>query len=154
MLAIVPGFAVWADLVDVRDVAQQETCLEASTAIHVTVQNVRSSDGAVTALLYSDNPDDFLKEGRGLDKARVLAQKGETTICLKAPGPGVYSIGLYHDENGNKKFERNFLGIPSEGYGFSRNPGFAFSAPEVDEVAFELGEEPTQLEISLRYLFN
>ena len=145
---------MWADLVDIRDVAQQETCREATTAVHVTVQNVRSSDGAVTALLYNDNPDDFLKEGRGVDKARVLAQEGETSICLLAPKPGTYSVALYHDENGNKKFERNFLGIPSEGYGFSRTPGFAFSAPDVDEVAFELGEAPAQLDISLRYLVN
>lgn len=153
-LAGLSAASAWATLVDSRDIAQQEACRKSPTAVHVTVQNVRSSDGALTALLFDDNPDNFLKEGRGIDKARVLAQKGETKICLVAPGSGSYSIALYHDEDGNKKFNRNFLGIPSEGYGFSRNPGFAFSAPDVEEISFQVNGEPVELDISIRYLVD
>ena len=109
MSALTP-LTVSAALIDDKDIAQQEACLASSTAVLVTVKNVRSSNGAVTALLFDDNPDNFLKEGRGIDKARVAAQEGETKICLLAPASGTYSIALYHDEDGNKKFNRNFLG--------------------------------------------
>jgi uncharacterized protein (DUF2141 family) len=44
--------------------------------------------------------------------------------------PGDYAVKLYHDENRNGELDSNMLGIPSEGYGFSRytqelgEPGF------------------------------
>ena len=32
-----------------------------------------------------------------------------------------YTVVVYHDENGNEEFDKNFLGIPKESYGFSNN---------------------------------
>jgi uncharacterized protein (DUF2141 family) len=122
------------------------------TAIQVTVENVRSSKGLITAVLYNDNPDTFLKNGARLDRIRVDAQKGETHLCLHAPATGRYSVALYHDENGNKKFDRDFIGIPTEGYGFSQNPGFRFGKPDIEETLFTLNGEHADLRISVLYL--
>lgn len=122
------------------------------TAIQVTVENVRSSKGLITAVLYNDNPDTFLKRGARLDRIRVEAHEGETRLCLHAPADGRYSIALYHDENGNKEFDRNFLGIPTEGYGFSQNPGFRFGKPDVEETLFTLDGSAADLRISVLYL--
>lgn len=124
----------------------------APATIQVTVEKVRSSKGLITAVLYDDNPETFLKTGARLDRIRVEAHEGETTLCLTAPAAGRYSVALYHDENGNKKFDRDFLGIPSEGYGFSRNPGFRFGKPDVEETLFTLDGEPVSLKIAMTYL--
>jgi uncharacterized protein (DUF2141 family) len=121
-------------------------------SIEVTVENVRSSKGLITAVLYGDDPDTFLKRGARLDRIRVDAQEGETVLCLKAPATGRYTVALYHDENGNKEFDRNFLGIPSEGYGFSNNPGFRFGKPEQEETLFTIQTPLTALRISVLYL--
>ena len=130
-----------------------ETCDPAAPAtIQVTVDKVRSSKGLITAVLYDDNPETFLKAGARLDRIRVEAQEGETTLCLTAPAAGRYSVALYHDENGNKEFDRDFLGIPSEGYGFSRNPGFRFGKPDVEETLFTLDGKPVSLKIGMLYL--
>ena len=130
-----------------------EACDPAAPAtIQVTVEKVRSSKGLITAVLYDDNPATFLKTGARLDRIRVEAHEGETTLCLTAPAAGRYSVALYHDENGNKKFDRDFLGIPSEGYGFSQNPGFRFGKPDVEETLFTLDGEPVSLKIGMLYL--
>ncbi len=121
-------------------------------AIQVTVENVRSSKGLITAVLYADNPDTFLKRGARLDRIRVEAQEGETVLCLHAPSGGRYSVALYHDENGNKEFDRDFLGIPTEGYGFSQNPGFRFGKPELEETLFTIDGDAKSLNISVLYL--
>ena len=121
-------------------------------SIEVTVENVRSSKGLITAVLYGDDPDTFLKRGARLDRIRVDAQEGETVLCLKAPATGRYTVALYHDENGNKEFDRNFLGIPSEGYGFSNNPGFRFGKPEQEETLVTIQDPLTALRISVLYL--
>jgi uncharacterized protein (DUF2141 family) len=124
----------------------------APTTVQVTVDNVRNSKGLITAVLYSDDPQTFLKSGKKLDRIRVEAQEGETVLCLKAPANGRYSVALYHDENGNKKFDRDFLGIPVEGYGFSQNPGFRFGKPELEETLFTIDSALTSLRISILYL--
>ena len=120
--------------------------------IEVTVENVRNSKGLITAVLYADNPETFLKKGARLDRVRVEAQEGETLLCLEAPAAGRYSVALYHDENGNKKFDRDFIGIPSEGYGFSNNPGFRFGKPDLEETLFSVEQGPTSLRVSILYL--
>ncbi|NIA71497.1 DUF2141 domain-containing protein [Pelagibius litoralis] len=142
---LLPGRAVAAD--------QPACSAETAASIEVKVENVRNSKGLITAVLYGDNPEAFLKRGQRLDRIRVAAKEGETLLCLQAPVEGRYSIALYHDENGNKKFDRNFLGIPSEGYGFSNNPGFRFGKPEQKETLFTIVEDgPTSLRISILYL--
>lgn len=120
--------------------------------IQVTVEKVRSSEGLITAVLYADNPETFLKKGARLDRIRVDAREGETTLCLQAPAAGRYSVALYHDENGNKEFDKDFLGIPSEGYGFSKNPGFRFGVPKQKETLFAVEDAPVSLRIAMLYL--
>lgn len=141
--------------------ARAETSAETSEAacaestpetIQVTVEKVRSSKGLITAVLYSDDPETFLKRGARLDRIRVDAREGETTLCLQAPTAGRYSVALYHDENGNEEFDRDFLGIPSEGYGFSQNPGFRFGKPDVEETLFTIDGTPVNLRIGMLYL--
>lgn len=147
------ALALFAGLSAGRADAPEAACDPAAPeTIQVTVEKVRSSKGLITAVLYNDNPDTFLKEGARLDRIRVEAHEGETTLCLTAPATGRFSVALYHDENGNKKFDRDFLGIPSEGYGFSQNPGFRFGKPDVEETLFTLNGEPVSLRIAMTYL--
>src|SRR3546814_14557957 len=75
--------------------------------IQVTVEKVRSSEGLITAVLYADNPETFLKKGARLDRIRVDAREGETTLCLQAPAAGRYSVALYHDEKDRKSTRLN-----------------------------------------------
>jgi len=120
--------------------------------VQVTVEKVRSSKGLITAVLYPDDPESFLKKGARLDRIRVDAREGETTLCLHAPAAGRYSVALYHDENGNKEFDQDFLGIPTEGYGFSQNPGFRFGKPDIEETLFDIEGAPVSLRIAMLYL--
>jgi uncharacterized protein (DUF2141 family) len=140
-----------ADTPDAACEASEQAAAD-QTTILVTVEKVRNSKGLITAVLYGDDPKTFLKQGARLDRIRVEAQEGETVLCLRAPGTGRYSVALYHDENGNKKFDQDFLGVPTEGYGFSRNPGFRFGKPDLDETLFSVDGEPVDLRISLLYL--
>ena len=131
---------------------QAATPAAAQATVQVTVEKVRSSKGLITAVLYPDNPESFLKKGARLDRIRVDAREGETTLCLHAPAAGRYSVALYHDENGNKELDQDFLGIPTEGYGFSQNPGFRFGKPDIEETLFDIEGTPVSLRIAVLYL--
>jgi uncharacterized protein (DUF2141 family) len=119
--------------------------------IAVRVHGVRSTGGEVVAVLYGDNPDDFLRSGKRLERARVPATTGVVVLELVAPRPGRYAIAVYHDENGNRKFDRALTGLPTEGYGLSNNPRIWLRPPHLADAAFVVNARPTAVDIDLRY---
>jgi uncharacterized protein (DUF2141 family) len=63
---------------------------------------------------------------------------------------GHYAVAVFHDRNNNGRLD-TFMGIPREGYGFSRNPGFKPRAPHFDEAALDLAGD-IQTDIRMRYI--
>jgi uncharacterized protein (DUF2141 family) len=49
---------------------------------------------------------------------------------------GVFAVMVFHDENRNGKLDKNFVGIPKEGYGASNNPAKKMRPPNFDEAKF------------------
>ena len=66
--------------------------------------------------------------------------------------PGRYAIAVLHDENSNHKLDKNFLGIPTKGFGFANNPKVLFSAPSFDTAALQVSSPATETSIHLIYL--
>lgn len=75
---------------------------------------------------------------------------GEAMEIFQLP-PGRYGVVVIHDENRNHKLDRNFLGIPKEGFGFANNPHVALSAPSFQTASVAVGCPVTQIEIHLIY---
>ena len=61
---------------------------------------------------------------------------------------GSYAVAVMHDVNDDGKCNRNFLGIPKEGFGFSTNRKPILKEPSFDQVKIEV-EEDTTIEIRL-----
>ena len=57
---------------------------------------------------------------------------------------GEYAVTLFVDFNGNKKLDKNFLGIPKEQYGFSNNVMGKMSPPTFDQAKFVITGATTQ----------
>lgn len=132
--------------------AAETYCTSDGIPIWITVDKVRSSRGTIKVELYSDEDKKKLTKGKKVARTRVKAREGVTNLCLSAPTAGAYAIALYHDENDNRKFDRNFIGIPREGFGFSNNPPVRLGLPESDEVRFRVESLATSLRISVVYL--
>jgi uncharacterized protein (DUF2141 family) len=126
-------------------------CERAHASVLVRVNGVRSSQGFVVAALYGDQPDDFLKKGKRLARERVSARPGQVDVCVVAPGPGVYALAVFHDEDGDMKVARSWLGLPSEGYGLSNNPPPAWRWPQHADSAFRIAAGQVILDVDLRY---
>ena len=128
-----------------------EGCAEGAAELEVTVSGVRSSAGWVTVTVYGDERSDFLGSGKKLVRERLPAQAGVTRGCVAVPGPGTYAVAIYHDEDADKDFDRNLVGMPAEGYGFSNDAPTRLSLPDFDDVTFPAGEGRTPLAITMRY---
>ncbi len=100
------------------------TCPSEGKPIHVHVHGIKNAEGSLKAVLYGPDPKSFLVKGEKADKKREPTQEGNMTLCVAAPDVGKYAVVVYHDENDNHKFDRNFIGLPTEGFGVSNTPLF------------------------------
>lgn len=53
---------------------------------------------------------------------------------------GEYAVAVFADSNGNGKLDRNFCGIPTEPYGFSRVARGLMGPPDFAKAAFRFGD--------------
>lgn len=60
---------------------------------------------------------------------------------------GEYAIKCYHDENGNKRLDKNYFGMPTEQYGFSNNARGSFGPPKYDDAKFTLDKNNIVIKI-------
>jgi uncharacterized protein (DUF2141 family) len=127
------------------------TCPSEGKSIHVHVHAIRSASGTVKAVLYGPDPKSFLVKGEKADKEREPAQEGNMTLCVAAPEDGRYAVVVYHDENDNHKFDRNWIGLPTEGFGVSNNPSLFLAAPKFEESSFEVNGEVTNVDVDMKY---
>lgn len=97
---------------------------ERQASLSVTVTGLRSAKGQLIACLWTDKAGFPSCEKSGTALRRRLPVTG-TTMQLAFPGlaPGQYAVTVLHDEDGNGKMKRNFIGMPAEGVGVSNNPG-------------------------------
>ncbi len=119
--------------------------------LQIIVSGVRNAKGAITIMLYGDRKRDFLKKGKRIGRIRIPAQAGEVAGCMLAPAPGSYAITLYHDEDANRKLTKNWLGLPTEGYGFSRNAPVTYRLPELEDAVFTALPGDNAVRIRMRY---
>lgn len=103
----------------------------------VEVQNIQEHKGKIIIGVFNTDKD-FLKDGVAIKTYAIDVNKTTESIVIKDLPKGDYAISLYHDENSDNKCNRNFLGIPKEGYGFSNNIKPKFSAPSYEDCKFSL----------------
>jgi uncharacterized protein (DUF2141 family) len=72
-------------------------------------------------------------------------------VTFKELPYGSFAVSILHDENGNGKMDKNFVGMPKEGYGASNNPKKKMRAPTFDEAKFALNSSEQTVEIALIY---
>ena len=73
------------------------------------------------------------------------------TIVFTSLLEGIYAISVFHDENMNQKLDKNFMGIPKEGYGASNNPKKKMGPPNFEETKFQFNGTLPAVEIKLMY---
>lgn len=108
-----------------------------TTELKVDVQHLRSHKGMIRICLTAD-PDNFPACVDDADATARSVPAGTDTPTIRGLPPGDYAIAVIHDENGNRKLD-TFIGVPREGFGFSRNPPVGFGPPRFAAARFTLG---------------
>ena len=131
--------------------AQGCTGRPSATRLIVTVSNVRAAQGLIAVTLYADDSRRFLARRGSLYVGRVPARAGVTRMCIFVPAPGTYGLAVYHDADANRRFNRNAIGLPAEGYGFSNDAPTLFGLPRFSSVRLAVPRDGFQTSVRLRY---
>jgi uncharacterized protein (DUF2141 family) len=115
------------------------------------VVNLRNSTGQVICTLFN-SPMAFPTDSTKALRQIAVPIKDNAAVCsFSGLAPGKYALVAFHDENSNGKFDRNWLGLPKEGYAFSNNVRPVFSPPSFKAAAFDYGGGDQWLTLVMRY---
>lgn len=149
--SIVVGVAVLAGASAAR---AEESCDDPSAGpdrLTVRVEGLRSAGGQIAITLYPDDSARFMASGGRIARVREAAAKGTVSVCVPLPGPGHYAILVHHDEDGDRRMDRNMVGLPTEGWGFSNNPTGPVGIPPFAKVRFEAKAGNSTIAVQVNY---
>ena len=130
--------------------AQAAAASQPSPALEVEIHGLRNTKGVIHACLSRD-PRHFPDCKRDVNAIKLTVPATVKRLRLAGYAPGRHALTLFHDENRNQRLD-TVLGIPREGFGFSRNPVVRFGAPKFRQVDIELGSGFTREAVRMQYL--
>jgi uncharacterized protein (DUF2141 family) len=121
------------------------TVMSQSYELKVEVRGIPSGKGKVLVGVYN-KAEGFRDKSFAVASAEASARQGILVLSIANLKPGTYALAVFHDENGNGKLDTNFLGIPTESYGFSNDARGSFGPPDFSDCSFSLqGSKSVQL---------
>lgn len=119
-------------------------------ALSLEVSGLKAG-GTVRAGVYAD-ADAWLSDDGAVVSCAAPVEGGRATCELRLPGPGRYSVALYHDLDGDGTFDKNLLGLPLEGWGFSRDAATGLTGPRFADAALVVAAGATvSTPVRIRY---
>lgn len=127
--------------------------LAASTSsaaeVVVRVSGMLEPLGELRCSLFA-GPDGFPMDN---SKARTVALPADSkgvTCKFNDVAAGRYAVSVAHDVNGNRRVDTNFVGMPTEQWGVSRNARPTLRAPRFDEAAIDIAADAPEVAIDIK----
>lgn len=119
-------------------------------SLEIQVTGLRSAKG-VLQFCVARHAGDFPDCRKGASGIQRTISAAAPSIRFEGLPQGNYAVAVIHDANGNAKLD-TMLGIPKEGFGFSRNPAIRFGPPRFAAAEFSVGGSGTVQQIRMRYM--
>ena len=116
--------------------------------IQLDITGIKNNTGFIQVAVYRSDTDFDMEKF-----SYIIAVPASLEVQVSIPNleAGKYAIAVFHDENKNKKLDKNFVGIPKEGYGFSNNAVGKLGPPKFSETSFSLDTQLKKLSIRMIY---
>ncbi|MGV8995128.1 MAG: DUF2141 domain-containing protein [Flavobacterium sp.] len=108
--------------------------------VTVDVPNIKGDKGTIQIAVFNKS-ESFPKVGGEYKLVQFKISDGKSKFTIKDLPDGEYAIAIHHDENSDGKMNTNMIGIPKEGYAFSKNFKPKFSAPKFSDCAIRIDSD-------------
>jgi uncharacterized protein (DUF2141 family) len=123
----------------------------ATDVISVPILGLKSDQGQVICELFASE-DGFPAKSEKAAALRTVKIASKSATCVfDGVKPGSYAIAAMHDENGNGKLDKNFIGIPTEGVGASRDARGRMGPPKWKDAVFSFAGGAIPVAITIHY---
>lgn len=123
-----------------------------SAEIRVSATRLHEKGGRLAWALFSDAKNFPSGRESAVQKGLIEIPTAAESLSfeIRDVEAGEYAVALFQDFDGDAKLKKNFLGIPREPIGFSRDPRVRLGPPSFDSARFKVaGEGPLLLEIRM-----
>ncbi len=120
-------------------------------SVNVTVTNIKNTKGQIIIAVFKD--EQGFKDEKPVSRKKFpksAVTNGVLKVTMDVPA-GTYGMALVDDENNSDKMEKNMLGIPKEGVGFSNFYLSGLSKPTFNDFKFEVKPPSVAVECKIRY---
>ena len=133
---------------------ENKNCLWSLLATYLLLYSLPSV-AAELSIRLDNPPESGFVEFQLYDSANAFGTRSNPVKTLRQPvngaetytidelPPGEYALLVYHDENNNRRIDKNFIGIPLEPIGFS-NRYVPRGPPSFSRAAFVINEDETR----------
>ena len=119
---------------------------EKSGKLTIVITGLENDNGEVL-LALSNSRKNYEGDNESYLGFKVKIKNGNAECSISELPYGEYAIKLYHDENMDGELNSNFLGIPTEDYGFSNNASGTFGPADYDDAKFIFEQTDMTMEI-------
>ncbi|GAA6620324.1 DUF2141 domain-containing protein [Scytonema sp. NUACC26] len=128
--------------------------LKQNSQLTVEIKGLKNRQGQVCLSLFASSRGFPSNSSNAIQSQCVAIATMPLTVTFKNLQPGSYAVAVLHDTNSDKKANRNGLGIPLEGFGFSENPVILTGPPRFNDAAVLVAGSTTNIQIQLNYLLG
>jgi uncharacterized protein (DUF2141 family) len=114
----------------------------------VVVSGVNTQRGKVCLSLFNSSIGFPANASRAVKSQCVSPRTGVSTAVFTNLPAGSYAVAVIHDVNGDGRLNQNSLGIPTESFGFSRNPQILTGPPSFNDASFFMAGK-TNIQVQL-----
>ncbi|MCH2252187.1 MAG: DUF2141 domain-containing protein [Vicinamibacterales bacterium] len=115
--------------------------------LHVRMEGFENTDGEAGVAVWNAARGFPEEIEHAVATTYVTIQDGAAVARFDQLEPGRYAITVYHDKNDNRRFDKNWLGMPKEDWGVSNNVRPRLRAPRFTEAVRDLGVGEQLVEI-------
>lgn len=108
---------------------------DASGALTVQLSGLEPQGAVMIQIFASETA---YAAGQAASAQRVVVDGATEEARFEGLAPGQYAVRLFHDVNGDGRFNTNPFGIPTEPFAFSNNARGAFGPASWSQAAFAL----------------
>jgi uncharacterized protein (DUF2141 family) len=123
-----------------------------TASLTIVISGFESDEGQALVAVYRSAEGFPDQPKRAVWNKAVRIRRGAVRITIEGLAPGPVAVAMMHDANKNFRLDTGLFGIPSEGYGASRDAPARFGPPKFKDAVFELKPgEHKQAAIRVRY---
>ncbi|MEH1784909.1 DUF2141 domain-containing protein [Nostoc sp.] len=125
---------------------------EPTATLTVVVNGIHHKKGEICFRVYANEKGFPMSNSSGSQSGCIKITGTSVKKEFSGLKPGTYAVSVLDDQNGDHKLNKDFFGIPKEGFGISKNPTVSIQTgtPKFRDASFVVNKNTT-VNIIMKY---